>query len=168
MIKDTLPNGYSIEKGKPGYWIYLPYAKTEAYSPYGQPLSLTQFIYRYKFRKHPLIAGAIGMTKGGRHKALFNVGMYLRFNKVDITLEDIGALMSDPITDQKEMNANDNEKYDQDHLNKNYNNYFLIYAEKYPLKKQRKYLKKQKSLILKCTLARLYVPGYSRAFFRYK
>ncbi|MDC3157595.1 AAA family ATPase [Candidatus Pelagibacter sp.] len=120
----TLPNGYSIEKGKPGYWIYLPYSKTEAYSPYGQPLSLTQFIYRYKFRKHPLIAGAIGMTKGGRHKALFNVGMYLRFNEVDITLEDIGALMSDPITDQKEINhANDNEKYDQDHLNKNYNNY---------------------------------------------
>ena len=67
------------------------------------------------------------MTKGGRHKALFNVGMYLRFNEVDITLEDIGALMSDPITDQKEIDhANDNEKYDQDLLKKNYNNYLHL------------------------------------------
>ena len=144
----TLPNGYSIEKGKPGYWIYLPYSKTEAYSPYGQPLSVTQFIYRYKFRKHPLIAGSIGMTKGGRHKALFNAGLYLKYNDVDISLEDIGALMTDQIIDQKEIDhANDNENYDQEHLNKNYNNYLSdLCAGEIPFEPKQKQEKKKESL----------------------
>ena len=45
-----------------------------------ETLSKEQYEYRYKFRKHPLIVAAIGQVEGRRHKALFNVGVYLKHN----------------------------------------------------------------------------------------
>ena len=95
-----------------------------------------------------MIAGSIGMTKGGRHKALFNAGLYLKYNDVDISLEDIGALMTDQIIDQKEIDhANDNENYNQEHLNKNYNNYLSdLCAGEIPFEPKQKQEKKKESL----------------------
>ena len=41
----TLPQGYDLEKNKPGNWIFIPYSKkhTVCYSPRGNPLTKEQF-----------------------------------------------------------------------------------------------------------------------------
>ena len=103
----TLPQGYDLEKGKPGNWIFIPYSneKTVCYSPKGNPLTKKQFEFKHKYKDHLLIAGSVGMSKDdGRHKALFSTGLYLKHHpELELTLEDINDNFNDPV-DQTDIN----------------------------------------------------------------
>ena len=133
----TLPHYFSLEKNKPGYWMYLPYHKDncKCYNPRGNPLTKEQFEFRHTWRKHPLIAGSVGMVEEGegkgklsRHKALFNIALYLHHNKINLTIEEVNNHLANPIPDTETYFrhlANQVEKpdYDEEHLENNFNNY---------------------------------------------
>ena len=122
----TLPTGWSFDRMSSGSWIFLPYAdKNVCYSPKGNPLNISQFIYRYKHREHPLIAGAVGMNEkqGGRPKVMFNACMYMHYNKVDTTPEELNFNLSKPISQKDLENAKGVEEYSEEYLNNNFNNY---------------------------------------------
>ena len=134
--KDLSAKGYEVDKGhtlptgwsdnSSGSWIYLPYSKDNVcYSPKGNPLEIEQFIYRYKHREHPLIAGAVGMQPtDGRHKALWNAALYLKYYpEVDTTLEELNFNLGKPISKKELDNAAGVEDYSVEHLEKNLNNY---------------------------------------------
>ena len=133
----TLPHYFSLEKNKPGYWIFLPYHKDQCkcYNPRGNPLTKEQFEFRHTWRKHPLIAASVGMVEEGegkgklsRHKALFNIAVYLHHNKINLTIEEVNNHLAKPISDTETYFrhlANQVEKpdYDEEHLRNNFNNY---------------------------------------------
>ena len=133
----TLPHYFSLEKNKPGYWIFLPYHKDvcKCYNPRGNPLTKEQFEFRHTWRKHPLIAGSVGLVEEGegkgklsRHKVLFNIAIYLHHTKTDLTIEEVNKHFTNPITDTKtyfEHLANQAVKpdYDEEHLKNNFSNY---------------------------------------------
>ena len=133
--KDLLDKGYEVDKGhtlptgwsdnSSGSWIYLPYSKDNVcYSPIGNPLEIEQFIYRHKHREHPLIAGAVGMQPtDGRHKALWNAALYMQYNSVDTTLEELNSNLGKPISKKELNNAEGVEEYSEEHLDNNLNNY---------------------------------------------
>ena len=130
--KHTLPTAFNLKEKKPGYWFFSPYSQdiNICYSPLGNPLTFEQFAFRFKHRHHPLIAASVGLqdlTKiqlpQHRHSALFQVGLYLKFNKVDTTVEEVNDYFTDPITDNAVKHAKKNESYDQEHLNNNISNY---------------------------------------------
>jgi len=120
----TLPQGYDLEKGKPGSWIFIPYSNkdTVCYSPRGNPLTKEQFEFRYKYRDHLLIAGSVGMAeKNGRHKALFSTGLYLKHNpQLDLTLEDINDNFNNSVDqediDHVKTDSLPKEEYDLEYL----------------------------------------------------
>jgi len=120
----TLPTGYSSES--PGSWIIAPYtADNVCYSPKGNALNISQFIFRYKNRKHPLIAGAVGMNEkqGGRPKVMFNACMYMKYNEVETTPEELNFNLGKSLSEKDLENAKGVEEYDEDYLNRNMNNY---------------------------------------------
>jgi len=145
-----LPSSWNFEKGRPGAVLFLPTYKGHktCYSPKGTPLTKEQFQLRIKYRKHPLLSGAIGVKSnqvdGGRAKALFNIGLYLKYTKIEgLTLFDVNnKFFSDP-EDDKEVSHiyNDSlpkEKYNGEkglkHLIHNYHLYTQqITACKLPL-----------------------------------
>ena len=108
--KKCLPVSWNFEEGRPGAVLFLPTFKGHkvCYSPKGTPLTKEQFVLRIKYRKHPLLAGAIGLKSGqcdgGRTKALFNIGLYLKYVKVEgLTLYDVNnKFFTDP-EDEKEI-----------------------------------------------------------------
>ena len=119
----TLPKGYNLDQMKAGHWIYLPYSngKNVCYSPLGNPLSLEQFEFRFKHRRHPLIAGSIGVKsgQGGRYKILFNCAVYLKHIKVDTDLNEINKYFGEPIPENDVQHALDSanaDKYDLEYL----------------------------------------------------
>ena len=106
------------------YWVFLPYSKPiqKCYTTWGETLSKEQYEYRYKFRKHPLIVAAIGQVSGRRHKALFNVGVYLKHNKLDTDLYELNKYFNPPLPDdelQHQIDSAKKEKYNLDHLKRN-------------------------------------------------
>ena len=120
----TLPTGYG--ENSSGSWMFLPYSKDNVcYSPKGNPLKIEQFIYRYKHREHPLIAGAVAMNEkqGGRPKVMWNACLYMHFNKVDTTPEELNENLSKPLSEKDLENAKGVEEYPIERLEKNYNNY---------------------------------------------
>ena len=126
----TLPKGYNLDQLKCGHWIYLPYSngKNVCYSPIGNPLTLEQFQFRFKLRKHPLLAGVIGMKsgQGGRAKALLNCGIYLKHIKVDTDLYEINEHLGDPLKRQDiphQIKSADKEEYDLEYLNSHLKHY---------------------------------------------
>jgi hypothetical protein len=120
----TLPTGWSAKSS--GSWIFLPYADNNiCYSPKGNPLNISQFIYRYKHREHPLIAGAVGMNQkqGGRPKVMWNACLYMHYNKVETTPEELNFNLTKPISENALENAKGVEEYTEEYLNNNFNNY---------------------------------------------
>ena len=120
----TLPQGYDLEKGRPGSWIFIPYSNenTVCYSPRGNPLTREQFEFKHKNKDHLLIAGAVGMKKDDqRHKALFSIGLYLKHHpELELTLEDINNNFTDKV-DQKDLDHVEDdsltkEEYDLEYL----------------------------------------------------
>jgi len=106
------------------YWCFLPYSKEiqKCYTTWGETLSKEQYEYRYKFRKHPLIVAAIGQVEGRRHKALFNVAVYLKHKKLDTDLHELNKNFNPPLPEdelQHQLDSAEKDKYDQDHLNRN-------------------------------------------------
>src|SRR6056300_103297 len=113
-----------IEKGKVGRWFFLPYAYDYdvCYSPGGNPLSLKQFFFRYKYRDHPVVIASVGMTGkgevGSRSKALFNIALYKKHFECDVSLEELNSQFEtplEPINFYKEEKhvLKTSEKYDQ-------------------------------------------------------
>jgi|TARA_R110002020_G_scaffold273815_1_gene488991 hypothetical protein len=136
----SLPQGYGEATEKPGSWLFQPYAtysdlkvKPVCISLSGTPLTIEQFEFRYKWRKHLLINACVGLASPGRHKALFIAGLYLRHNpEVKLTLEEVNENFNQPISnsgpnselDEAIAHVKDSiEKYSPEHLGKNFNNY---------------------------------------------
>ena len=98
------------EPGKVGRWLYLPYhyEHDKLYSPDGRPLSLEQFFFRHKYRKHlPVVAsvGALsGAEGGGRNKAFLTVQLYKTLYDCDVTLEELNKVLDEPLDQQKLQN----------------------------------------------------------------
>ncbi len=106
------------------YWVFLPYSKEiqKCYTTWGETLSKEQYEYRYKFRKHPLVVASIGQVEGQRHKALFNVGVYLKHNKLETDLYELNKNFNPPLPEdeiQHQLNSANKDKYNQDHLKRN-------------------------------------------------
>ena len=133
--KDLLDKGYEVDKGhtlptgysgkSSGSWMFLPYARNNVcYSPKGNALNISQFIYRFKHREHPLIAGAVGLQEyDGRHKALFNAALYLKYNSFGTTLAELNKNLGKPVSKKDLDNAEGVEEYTEEYLNNNLNNY---------------------------------------------
>ena len=105
-----LPTSWNFENKRPGAVLFLPTFKGHkvCYSPRGTPLTKEQFQLRIKHRKHPLLVGAIGLrsgqSDGGRAKALFNVGLYLKYVKVEgLTLHDVNKKFFTEPENEKEV-----------------------------------------------------------------
>jgi len=131
----TLPNYFNINESKPGYWLYLPYHKDQCkcYNPRGNPITKEQFEFRHTWRKHPLISGSVGMAEEGegkgklsRHKALFNIALYIHHTKNNLTIDEVNKNFTDPISDTETYWPHLKEQvleYDAEHLKNNLNNY---------------------------------------------
>ena len=98
------------EPGKVGRWLYLPYhyEHDKLYSPDGRPLSLEQFFFRHKYRKHLPIVASVGMLEGakggGRNKGLMTVELYRTLYDVDVSLEEINKFFDKPLLEDKLLN----------------------------------------------------------------
>ena len=84
-----------------GRWIYLPYSKFNGsndvlYSPDGRPLDFDQFIFRHKYRNHPIVVACVGMIgqgkQGSRSKALYDVALYKKHFNLDLELDDLNEV----------------------------------------------------------------------------
>ncbi len=102
----TVPN----EPGKVGRWLYLPYhyEHDKLYSPDGRPLSLEQFFFRHKYRKHLPVVASVGMLSGaeggGRNKAFLTVQLYKTLYDCDVTLEELNKVLDEPLDQQQLQN----------------------------------------------------------------
>jgi hypothetical protein len=102
----TIPNG----DDSVGRWLYLPYhyEHDKLYTPDGRPLSLEQFFFRHKYRKHLPIVASVGMLEGakggGRNKGLMTVELYRTLYDVDVSLEEINKFFDKPLLEDKLLN----------------------------------------------------------------
>ena len=127
----TLPTAFNLKENKPGYWLFLPYSQdiNICYSPRGNPLTFEQFAFRFKHRHHPLIAASVGLTQSetdpqNRHQGLWKIGLYLKYNETNTTIEEVNNYFTNPLEKESELrHAKNNAKYDQKHLNNNISNY---------------------------------------------
>jgi len=98
------------EPGKVGRWLYLPYhyEHDKLYSPDGRPLSLEQFFFRHKYRKHLPVVASVGMLSGaeggGRNKAFLTVQLYKTLYDCDVTLEELNKVLDEPLDQQQLQN----------------------------------------------------------------
>ena len=133
----TLPQGYNEKLEKPGCWLFQPYTtldelkvKPVCISLSGTPLTVAQFEFRFKWRKHILINASVGLNDPGRHKALFNLALYLRHTNIDLTLKEINDNFNNPL-DKTEFEKYEKhltksifkKEYTADYLKNNLNNY---------------------------------------------
>ena len=119
-----------------GFWFNVPYfANTRrCLNHLGEPLELEQFELKYKLRKHHYLAAIIGWKaakKGtgvmGRHPVLFRAALYQKYKMPgqEQILDEINNSFKPPITNERELeHAKDTEKYNEEHLENNLNNYF--------------------------------------------
>jgi hypothetical protein len=138
----TLPTGWSFDRKSSGSWIFLPYAdENVCYSPKGNPLNISQFIYRYRVRNHPLIAGLVGMNEkqGGRPKAMFNACLYMHHYEVDTSPEELNLHLGKQLSEKDLENAKGVEEYSKDYLKRNFNNYLSeLCNDEFPFDKNEK------------------------------
>lgn len=80
--------------------INFPFSCDEQYpySPQGNRLSWEQFLFRYRFQHHPLLAITAGLVEPGRHKTLLLAAAYLEKNNKIEHLDAVVAAM-DKFTD---------------------------------------------------------------------
>ena len=71
------------EEGLVGRWLFLPYGNGYdwCYSPNGTPLNIKQFIFRYKYRNHPIVVAGIGIKGGGKEGSRGNHLYYVELYK---------------------------------------------------------------------------------------
>ena len=136
----TLPSGYTIPKGKPGGWLFMPYGthrdlknkETKCLSPRGNPLSKSQCEFRITWRKHLLISSSVGLQEGegGRANFLFYIAQEIKHNNLDLTLEEVNSNFNDPLDDlvlSKEIRhiekSLEKEEYDKAYFDEHYETY---------------------------------------------
>ena len=128
----SLPKGYTIEEGKPGGWLFMPYCPHEdlknnnlcGYSPSGKPLSKSQVEFSIHWRKHPLIRSMVGFEsgEGGREKLLFIAKQVIVHNNLDLTPYQVNEQFNEPLTEPsltKEINSHERKDYEGEY-NKEY------------------------------------------------
>ena len=91
----TVPKGWTLEDNLPGCWLFMPYSKNKelknselvGYSPSGNPLNKSQVEFKYKWRKHLLVACSVGTTsgQGGREPFLFKIAQEIKHKNLDLT-----------------------------------------------------------------------------------
>ena len=102
----TIPDGDDAV----GRWMYLPYHfdHDKCYTPDGRPLSLKQFIFRHRYRKHLPVVAAVGMLSGadggGRNKAFYTIELYKSHYDCDVSLEDINDVLAEQLDPHKLQN----------------------------------------------------------------
>ena len=102
----TIPDGDDAV----GRWMYLPYHfdHDKCYTPDGRPLSLKQFIFRHRYRKHLPVVAAVGMLSGadggGRNKAFYTIELYKSHYDCDVSLEDINDVLAEKLDPHKLQN----------------------------------------------------------------
>ena len=90
--------------------MYLPYHfdHDKCYTPDGRPLSLKQFIFRHRYRKHLPVVAAVGMLSGadggGRNKAFYTIELYKSHYDCDVSLEDINDVLAEQLDPHKLQN----------------------------------------------------------------
>lgn len=128
----SLPKGYTIEQGKPGGWLFMPYCPHEdlknnnlcGYSPKGKPLKKEQIEFAITWRKFPLIRSMVGAEsgEGGREKLLFIAKQVIVHNKLNLTPYQVNEQFSEPLTGTsltKEINSHERKDYEGEY-NKEY------------------------------------------------
>ena len=104
--KSTVPTNPS-EEGAVGRWFFLPYGKQHdtCYSPNGTPLNLKQFIFRHKYRNHPIVVAGVGIGGGGvngsRGNHLYYVNLYKKHFDCDVELEEVNDNYGVSLDDRK-------------------------------------------------------------------
>tara|TARA_R110002051_G_scaffold73732_1_gene134054 strand:+ start:678 stop:1694 length:1017 start_codon:yes stop_codon:yes gene_type:complete len=99
----TVPN----QEGDCGRWFFLPYGNGHdtCYSPSGTKLSLQQFIFRHKYRNHPIIVSGVGIggggTDGSRGNHLYYVELYKKHFDCDVELEEVNHNYGVSLDDRK-------------------------------------------------------------------
>ena len=95
------------EEGLVGRWLFLPYGNGYdwCYSPNGTPLNIKQFIFRYKYRNHPIVVAGIGIGGGGkdgsRGNHLYYVQLYKKHFDCDVALKEINKNYGEPLSEFK-------------------------------------------------------------------
>jgi len=137
----SLPKGYTIEEGKPGGWLFMPYCPHEdlknknlcGYSPSGKPLSKSQVEFSIHWRKHPLIRSMVGFEsgEGGREKLLWIAKQVIVHNNLDLTPYQVNEQFNEPLTEPtltKEINSHERKdyegEYNKEYLEEHTDNYF--------------------------------------------
>ncbi len=125
----TLPS----EDGACGRWFFLPYGNGHdyCYSPSGIKLSLPQFIFRHKYRNHPIIVAGVGIEGGGvngsRGNHLYYCELYKKHFECDVSLEEINQYYGTPLNDFK---FNSEQKHVLKSIQKdNYNKEYYLNGE---------------------------------------
>ena len=126
----TVPN----QEGDCGRWFFLPYGNGHdyCYSPNGTKLNLQQFIFRHKYRNHPIIVAGVGIGGGGkdgsRGNHLYYCELYKKhYEECDVLLEDINRNYGVPLDDRKFAQE---EKHVIKSVNKdNYNKEYYLNGE---------------------------------------
>ena len=88
------------------------------YSPQGKKLTFKQFIFKYRFQHHPLIAIAAGLVEPGRHKTLHLIAAYMYKKNMMQHLDEVVAAMHKFDDDKFVKRITDkgiHEKYDVSH-----------------------------------------------------
>jgi len=120
----TIPN----EKGNVGRWLFLPYGNGYdwCYSPNGTLLNLQQFIFRYKYRNHPIVVAGVGIRGGGkdgsRGNHLYYVQLYKKHFDCDATLKEVNENYGESLSEFK-FNAEEKhvlKSVEKDNYNKEY------------------------------------------------
>ena len=95
------------EEGACGRWFFLPYGNGHdtCYSPNGSKLTLQQFIFRYKYRNHPIVVSGVGIGGGGadgsRGNHLYYLQLYKKHFECDVSLEEMNYQYGVPLDDRK-------------------------------------------------------------------
>ena len=121
------------EEGLVGRWLFLPYGNGYdwCYSPNGTPLNIKQFIFRYKYRNHPIVVAGIGIGGGGkdgsRGNHLYYVQLYKKHFDCDVSLKEINKNYGETLS---ELKFNAEEKHVLQSVEKeNYNKEFYLNGE---------------------------------------
>jgi len=137
----TVPSGFTIDKGKPGGWLFAPYSNNKelknpenvCYSPRGNKLSKAQVEFRHKVRKSPLVSSMVGATagEGGRANFLFYAAQEIKQSSLNITLREVNDNFNEPLGEPDfnseerhiEKSLSNEEEFTKEYLKEHYETY---------------------------------------------
>ena len=116
------------EEGLVGRWLFLPYGNGYdwCYSPNGTPLNIKQFIFRYKYRNHPIVVAGVGIDGGGpdgsRGNHIYYVQLYKKHFECDVSLAEVNKNYGTPLSEFKfnEEVKRTSKSVEKDNYNKEY------------------------------------------------